>query len=165
MKLHNKIYFSNEQSDYKITPEIKNLIKIAVDKTLEAESFGKSAEVSVTFTDDEKIRVLNRDFRGKDTSTDVLSFPMMSDDDSEGDIDMDGGYTLLGDIVISAEHALDQSIKYGHSVKRELAFLAVHSTLHLLGYDHENSAEEDALMQSKQEAVLTAIGLPRGENK
>ena len=98
--------------------------------------------------------------------TDVLSFPMWEEDDSQsdvaaGDIDPANEAVMLGDIVISAEKAVAQAAEYGHSPEREFAFLAVHSTLHLLGYDHETSAEEEAYMIQKQEDVLTAIGVPR----
>ena len=165
MKFHNKIYFSDKQYDLLITKEIKLLLKKAIDKTLTEERFASPAEVSVTFTDDVKIRTLNKKYRGKDASTDVLSFPILSEDDSVGDIEHSGRYAVLGDIVISVEHALDQAVKYGHSAERELAFLTVHSMLHLLGYDHERSAEEDELMQSKQEQILCSIGLARGDGK
>ena len=161
MKFHNRIYFSNEQHDFLIKKETKELIKKAIDATLAYEKFPKPAEVSVTFTDNEQIREINREYRGKDTATDVLSFPIISDDDPDGDFDIQSGCVVIGDIVISVERALEQAITYGHSAERELAFLAVHSTLHLLGYDHERSAEEDELMQKKQEEVLGMIGQPR----
>lgn len=163
MKFHNKIFFSNEQHDFNITKETKDLVRKAIDRTLASENFGKPAEVSVTFTDNEHIREINREFRGKDSATDVLSFPILSEEDGDGDFDFDNGCAVIGDIVISVERALEQALTFGHSPEREIAFLSVHSTLHLLGYDHERSAEEDELMQKKQEEILGAIGQPRNK--
>lgn len=161
MRFHNRIYFSNEQHIEKITDVTRELVREAINETLAYEHFSRSAEVSVTFTDDVKIRKLNEKYRGKNRPTDVLSFPMMSGDDSGGDYDPECGCVLLGDIVISVQRARVQADEYGHGLDREIAFLAVHSTLHLLGYDHERSTEEDELMQKKQEDILGAIGLPR----
>lgn len=163
MKFHNKILFSNDQHDFIITKETKDLVRKAICQTLIHEKFGKPAEVSVTFTDNKRIRAVNREFRGKDAATDVLSFPILSDEDGDGDFDLDNGCVVLGDIVISVERALEQAIVFGHSPEREIAFLSVHSTLHLLGYDHERSEEEDELMQKKQEEILGAIGQPRNK--
>lgn len=165
MKFHNKIYFSDGQSAMKITRATEKLIKSAIEETLNYENFGKPAEVSVTFTDNEKIREINREYRNKDSATDVLSFPILSDDGAAGDYDISCGCAVLGDIVISVERALKQAEEFGHSAERELAFLSVHSTLHLLGYDHERSPEEDELMQKKQEEILGRIGQSRGEKK
>lgn len=165
MKFHNTVYFSNEQTALKITKKTEKLIKTAIEATLEYERFGTPAEVSVTFTDNEKIRNINREYRNKDSATDVLSFPILSDDGTAGDYDISCGCAVLGDIVISVERALEQAFAFGHSAERELAFLAVHSMLHLLGYDHERSSEEDVLMQNKQEEILGKIGLPRNTIK
>ena len=119
----------------------------------------------MTFTDNEGIRELNRGYRGKDAPTDVLSFPILSEDDSDWDIDEANGCAVLGDIVISVERAMEQAEMYGHSPEREIAFLSVHSTLHLLGYDHERSEEEDKLMREKQEKILSSIGQERKSAK
>jgi probable rRNA maturation factor len=116
--------------------------------------------VSVSFVSNEEIRSLNRDYRNVDRETDVLSFPMYEGDD---DIDVYSDSAVLGDIIISAEKAVAQAAEYGHSVERELAFLAVHSTLHLLGYDHETSPEDEADMFYRQEEILKLAGIPRGE--
>ena len=116
-------------------------------------------EVSVTFTSDEGIRELNKRFRGKDTPTDVLSFPLF---DYEGETDeppIDELANNLGDIVISLERAMAQANEYGHSFEREVAFLTAHSMLHLLGYDHERSEAEDADMRARQNAIMEALGL------
>ncbi len=158
MKL--KIYFSNNQDKVKISPFIKFKLKKAVKRTLINENFEKDAEVSVSFVNDNEIKLLNSEFRGKDKPTDVLSFPM-SECDEENELDIVTGRYMLGDIVISAERALAQAREYGHSLKREICFLAVHSTLHLLGYDHETSAVDEIYMNDTQEKILTSIHLTR----
>ncbi len=162
MKPKNTVYFSNQQTKHKITPAIRALIKKAVSETLLEEGFESPAEVSVSFVDNEEIHKLNLEYRGKDKPTDVLSFPMWEgDEEGVGDIDPLGEAVLLGDIILSVEKAYEQAAEYGHSIERELAFLSVHSTLHLLGYDHEVSEEDERYMNQKQEEVLTKIGQPR----
>ena len=154
-----KIYTRNEQKSVAVTAALRALIRRAVTYTLEAEHFAFPAELSVVFTENDAIRLLNRDYRGKDSVTDVLSFPL-----SEGGVfeetDLCGGFAALGDIVLSLERAAEQAREYGHSFERETAFLTVHSTLHLLGYDHETSGEERRMIE-KQEAVLNRLGLNR----
>ena len=157
-----KIFFSNNQDKYEITPELKRLLAKAVHRTLKSESFPDDAEVSLSFVDNEEIHALNLEHRGIDRPTDVLSFPILDGDEDTGDVDMNFGAVLLGDIIISVERALEQAEEYGHSIERELAFLSVHSVLHLLGYDHEKSLEEEKTMFKKQEDVLVSIGLKRG---
>ena len=160
MKL--KIYFSNEQDQIKISFKIRRLIKKSVSEALKQEGFAYPAEVSVSFVDNESIHKLNLEYREKDKPTDVLSFPMWEKEELADGSALDGHAVTLGDIIISAEKAKAQAEEYGHSIERELAFLSVHSTLHLLGYDHEVSEEEEKYMNDKQEEVLTRIGLPRG---
>ena len=105
------------------------------------------------------IRELNREHRGKDIETDVLSFPM--GENGVYDIDPDTGAQVLGDIVISVEKAVSQAELYGHTLQREIGFLTVHSMLHLLGYDHEAGGLAAALMREKEEEVLDSLGLTR----
>ena len=138
---------------------IKNLIRKAIRTTLHSERFPDDAEVSVTLTDNEEIHVLNRQYRGVDRPTDVLSFPMAEDDENIGDFDMDKEAFLLGDIVISVEKIEEQAKEYMHSFERELAYLTIHSTLHLLGYDHVNSREEEKEMTQKQDKIIESMGL------
>ncbi len=162
MKPKNKVYFSNQQDKYKITAKLRALIKKAISETLLAEGFESPAEVSVSFVDNEEIHRLNLEYRGKDKPTDVLSFPMWDgDEEGIGDIDPNGEAVLLGDIILSVEKAQAQAQEYGHSIERELAFLSVHSTLHLVGYDHETSEEDEAYMNKTQEEILIRIGQPR----
>ena len=138
-------YIDNEQEKIDFIPEYEELVKKAVEGTLEYEGFDNDCEISVTFTDNENIRELNKEYRDIDRETDVLSFPMDEDD-------------MLGDIVISLEKAKEQAEEYGHSIEREISFLCVHSCLHLLGYDHETSEEDEKEMFAKQEEVLKKIG-------
>lgn len=159
MKL--KIYYANEQKIVKIPLSLRSLINRVVKATLENENFKKDAEVSVSFVDNETIHKLNLEYRGKDKPTDVLSFPMTDGDEEEDDIDLSTGAVMLGDIIISAEKAMEQANEYGHGIEREICFLAVHSTLHLLGYDHETSEDDEKYMNQTQEAILQKIGLTR----
>ncbi|MBQ4290805.1 MAG: rRNA maturation RNase YbeY [Clostridia bacterium] len=150
----------NEQNKVALSASDRALVRRAVKTALAAEKTDCPAEVSVTFTDDEGIRVLNRDYRGKDAPTDVLSFPLFEEGEDRGfDRDPLTGAVLLGDIVISAERAERQAAEFGHSVQRELAFLAIHSTLHLLGYDHERSEEDDLLQRRRQKEILALLSL------
>lgn len=132
---------------------------------LEYENCGFDAQISVTITDNENIRQMNKEFRNKDSATDVLSFPMLEFDEDgnavDDDFDFDGDEVVLGDIVISAERAAEQAENYGHSFKREIAFLTVHSMLHLLGYDHVNSEEEEKVMFKKQDEILNILNITR----
>ena len=155
------IYFSNEQEKEPVTPELRTLVKVAIYFALDYEDFGKSTEVSVTFTDNEGIQEINREQRNIDAPTDVLSFPIMSDDDKAADTDRSNGAVLLGDIVLNLERARAQAAEYGHSYTREVAFLTVHSVLHLLGYDHLTSEEADRDMRARQDAVLGMMGIAR----
>ncbi len=154
-----KIYFSNEQDKKNVGFTLRRLIKKAIRATLECESFDYDANVSVTFTDNEGIREKNREFRGIDSPTDVLSFPMY--DMKNGDTPDTFAPCDLGDIVLSLERAAEQSVEYGHSYERECAFLTVHSVLHLLGYDHVHSEAEELEMREHQRDVMKKIGLER----
>ena len=140
---------------------MRHLITKAVKEALKQEEFEYFAEISVSFIDNEAIHKLNRQYREKDKPTDVLSFPIWEKDELEDGSAFDGHAVTLGDIIISAEQAKVQSLEYGHSLEREICFLAVHSVLHLLGYDHETSEEDERYMKQKQEDVLKKIGLPR----
>ncbi len=152
-----KIYFSNEQDKIKVGFALRRLIKKAILTTLKSENFTAKASVSVTFTDNGQIREKNREFRDIDSATDVLSFPMY--DLKNGDVPLEGEIYELGDIVLSLERALEQATEFGHSFERECAFLTAHSTLHLLGYDHVNSDEEDRDMRARQGNVMKLMGL------
>lgn len=135
------------------------LIETAVRATLQQQQQTGTIEVSVLVTTAEEIHRLNREYRRIDAPTDVLSFA--DDGDVAGFVLPPGMPKYLGDIAISWQHVEQQAREYGHSERRELAFLTVHGLLHLLGYDHERGPEDDALMQSHQEAIMTLLQLPR----
>ncbi|MBQ8641998.1 MAG: rRNA maturation RNase YbeY [Clostridia bacterium] len=157
MKIH--IDWADEQNLYKTGFLLKHRLKKAIRAALIYENFNRDVMVSVTFTDNEGIRELNREYRSKDSATDVLSFPMYA---MEGDDFPEPDMTAqLGDIVLSLERAGEQAEEYGHSFRRETAFLTVHSMLHLLGYDHERSEEEEKDMFRRQEEIMIILGLPR----
>lgn len=159
MKDKIKVIITNEQNNVKIPTGIRMLIRRCCNAVLVNEQFKGSAEISVTIVDDETIHNLNKEHRNIDRATDVLSFPLGVD--GVYDINNDTGAQMLGDIVISIEHALKQAELYGHSLDREIAFLTVHSMLHLLGYDHEPGGLELVRMREKEESVLTQLGLVR----
>ncbi|HCD70320.1 MAG TPA: rRNA maturation RNase YbeY [Ruminococcaceae bacterium] len=156
MKIY--VYFSDEQDKIKLDFNAEELIEKCTEQALVEEEIDESAEVSVTFVDNEKIRALNAEHRGFDRETDVLSFPAFTDDGFE--VNPENDAIILGDIVISLEKAKAQSEEYGHSMLRETAFLIAHSLFHLLGYDHETEAEEKEMFE-KQENVLQRLGITR----
>jgi probable rRNA maturation factor len=136
---------------------LKSTVRQAVKATLLREGFESNASVSVTFCDNAYIRELNKKFRNVDRHTDVLSFPLYEADELVYD-DPDAEF-MLGDIVISLERAKEQAQEIGNDFYREIAFLAVHSTLHLLGYDHERSREEDELQCRLQREIIETLDL------
>lgn len=152
----NRVYIDNRQTKTALTPKLRGLLKRSIGTALKFMKFEFPAEVSVTAVDDEAIKELNRDYRGKDNPTDVLSFPMCEDGEWEMSED---GYAILGDIVLSLERCAEQADKFGHSFERELSFLTVHSVLHLLGYDHETSKEDEEEMFSLQKEIMEKIKL------
>ncbi len=154
-----KVTTTNQQSNIKVPTGVRMLIRRCCNAVLTQENFDGDAEVSVSIVDDEQIQKLNKEYRNIDRSTDVLSFPL--GENGVYDINHDTGAKLLGDIVISIEHAYDQAEKYGHSLQREIAYLTVHSMLHLLGYNHEEGGLEAVHMREKEETVLTQLGLKR----
>ncbi len=153
------IYFSNEQDVCPVTYSLKMLLRFSVEATLAYEQYGNACEVSITLTDNEHIHALNKQHRGVDKPTDVLSFPLVDFAGEKEEPAMDEPVVSLGDIVISLEKAAEQAEEYGHSFKREVAFLCVHSMLHLLGYDHETSEEDDADMRRRQREIMDILGL------
>ncbi|MBQ5810605.1 MAG: rRNA maturation RNase YbeY [Clostridia bacterium] len=157
-----KVHISNEQKDVKLPAGIKLLLRKACNAVLILEEFQGNADVYVTLVNGETIHELNLKHRNVDAPTDVLSFPL-----GEGgvyDIDFETGNYQLGDIVISVPRAVQQAEEYGHSLQREMAYLTVHSMLHLLGYDHVNGGMEAVRMREHEEAVMMQLGLPRNES-
>ena len=152
-----KVTITDNQKKIKLPTGTRLLIRKACTATLKLEGFDDPAEVSVTLVNDETIREMNGKFRNIDASTDVLSFPL--GENGVYDLNPETGAKMLGDIVISVEHALSQADLYGHGIEREVAFLTVHSMLHLLGYDHEQGGLQKTIMREKEEKVLDALGL------
>ncbi|MBQ9347223.1 MAG: rRNA maturation RNase YbeY [Oscillibacter sp.] len=141
-------------------------LRKCVRTALAAEGVDFPCEVDILVTGDEGIRDLNREQRGIDAATDVLSFPALELrpgelPDPETDADPATSRVPLGDMAISMEHVTAQAKEYGHSNRRELGYLAVHSVLHLLGYDHMDEGEEKARMRAREEAILAELGLVR----
>lgn len=153
-----ELYFVNEQNLYDDTSGIEDVIRMCVKKVFEVENIDSSVEVSVMFVDNDGIKDLNREFRNKDTATDVLSFPQYSNlNEIENDPEPN-----LGDIVISLERAKEQADEFGHSFEREIGFLTVHSMYHLLGYDHDTETHTNE-MRKKEEFALNSMGLTRDD--
>ena len=159
MKDSIKVIITNNQKTVRIPTGVRMLIRRCCNAVLIGEEFKGSAEISVTIVDNAEIHELNLKHRNIDRPTDVLSFPLGVD--GVYDINNDTGAQMLGDIVISIEKAIEQAELYGHSLDREIAFLTVHSMLHLLGYDHEPGGLELVRMREREEAVLTQLGLVR----
>ena len=144
---------------------ITSLCRRAIKATLQEENITTPVEISVLVSDDKGIREINREHRNIDAVTDVLSFPTHTYTPGnfqprEADINPDTGCLHLGDIVLSSERAEHQAQEYGHDTTREIAYLMVHGTLHMLGYDHENR-EDQAVMRSREEHILGTLGLTR----
>lgn len=164
------LIFENE-GNYELGFDPEALARQVIDQVLDMEQCPYEAEAELILTDPENILRMNREFRGIDRETDVLSFPMteypvpasfdfLETEAGDDCFNPDTGELLLGDIVISVPRAEAQAEEYGHSLRREYAFLIAHSMLHLLGYDHM-SPEEAAVMEQKQEAALQALGITR----
>jgi len=157
-----KVVITDDQQEVKVPTGIRLLVRRACTAVLVSENFCNSAEISVRFVDNDEIQRLNAEHRGKDEVTDVLSFPLGID--GVYDVNHDSGASLLGDIVICLPRAQRQAQVYGHTFQREMAYLSVHSMLHLLGYDHKQGGIESVRMREKEEQVMAQLGLPRGHN-
>lgn len=143
------IYFDNRQDLIKIDEEIEKIVEKSIEAALKEIEFTDDYEVSVSFVGDEEIHELNRDYRGVDRTTDVLSFPM--DDEFTN---------MLGDIVININKVIEQAKEYGHSEKREISYLTVHSSLHLMGFDHEEE-EDKKEMRAVEDRVMEKLEISR----
>ena len=148
-----------------VNDALKALIRKAIRTALAAEGVDFACEVDVSVTSDEGIHQINLDMRGVDRPTDVLSFPVFDlvpgEFPAEEDADPATGLVPLGDMVISLERVHAQAKEYGHSNRRELAYLVVHSVLHLLGYDHLDEGPQKARMRSREDAIMAELGLER----
>ena len=151
------IDFAEEGEGKKLSYSRKMLIRAAIAETLFYERIYFDVEISVTLCGDEHIKKLNHQYRDKNKATDVLSFPMYDLGELPHGGDADGATVLLGDIVVSVDRAAAQAAELGHSTDREIAFLCIHSTLHLLGYDHERSKKEDEDMCLRQREIIAKL--------
>lgn len=159
-----------EETEVSFDFDYRALADEVISAACDAEKCPYEAEVNLTLADDEAIHAINREYRGIDRPTDVLSFPMLSyetpadfshvEECVEENFNPDTGELLLGDIIISVDKVKEQAGSYGHSEKREYAFLILHSMLHLFGYDHETE-EERGLMEARQREILDDLGITR----
>lgn len=164
-------FYVENESERTFPFDVEELTAQVAEAVLDAEDCPYEAEVNVLITDNEGIRLYNREYRRIDSETDVLSFPNIPFEkeadfgvveENEADyFQPDSGELILGDIILSADRIYSQAESYGHSVKREFAFLVAHSMLHLCGYDHEKPAEAE-VMERKQNDILNGLGITRG---
>ncbi len=152
------INLENDQEKIELSDEVLALLQKGLQSVATLNDLEEDSEVDVTIVDDEEIHTLNRDYRGMDKPTDVLSFALDEGDDEEPELIGGPEEHLYGDIIISAETALRQAEEYGHGLEREMTYLAVHGMFHLLGYDHMTD-DEKAEMRAKEEEALRAINL------
>lgn len=159
----NEIYIEDACTNPSLDDAAKKLIINVVNVTLEYEKIAEPCFVSITSVDEEEIKELNLEHRGIDSVTDVLSFPVVNLIDASYGKNAGDYYEdklILGDVVLCAKRAKEQSIDYGHSYERELGYLTCHSILHLIGYDHETDSERE-VMRQKEEAVMELVKLKR----
>ena len=152
------VLIDNRQEEIKVDEALEAFVVQVVEEVLAYERCEEEFEVSISFVCNEEMRSLNKEYRNIDKETDVLSFPLVEFIEEELNAEDENAEYIeeeiaLGDIVISMEKAVEQSEEYGHSFKRELAFLLVHGMLHLLGYDHDEEASEGEMFD-KQEEIL-----------
>ncbi len=151
------ILMMDQQDKIEVNDDLLKKVREVIEASLEYEGIDTFCEVSLVFVDNAQIHEMNRDYRGKDQPTDVLSFPqyeMVSEMASYPE------ELALGDIVISLERAAEQAEDFGHSIEREICYLTAHSMFHLFGYDHDTD-ENTKIMRSKEEAVLSNLGIHR----
>ncbi len=154
--------FENETDEEIPEKQLEELKRVA-EAIMEGEACNFDAEISLTFTDNDGIHEINKEYRGIDRATDVLSFPMLEfgEEETDAEFETEEGLVMLGDIVISIERAREQAKELNHSLRREMAFLTAHSMLHLLGWDHVDNSERETYMIEKQNEALTKLGLTR----
>ena len=150
----------DNRTNFELTDEIKKMLEKVCLKSLQYEEFNEDCEISLSIVTNDEIHDINKQFRNIDSPTDVLSFPQLTfEEGEEADVN-ENGEIVLGDIIISIDRAKEQAEEYGHSLKRELAFLSVHSMLHLMGYDHMVPEEEEDMFR-RQKEILIEAGIPR----
>ena len=163
-------FYVENETEVNFDFNVEKIVEVVVNEVLESEGCPYEAQVNVLLTDNEGIHMFNKEYRGIDKETDVLSFPNLdfetpgfyeiAKEDEANYFDPESGELVLGDIIISVDKVCEQAQSYGHSHKREFAFLIAHSMLHLSGYDHMEP-EEAKIMEAKQEAVLQKLNITR----
>ena len=163
-------FYVENETEIKFPFDVEEVVKQVAEAVLEQENCPYESQINVLLTDNQGIREFNRQYREIDRETDVLSFPNLDfempgefeiEEEREADyFDPDSGELILGDIIISVDKVAEQAESYGHSTKREFAFLVAHSMFHLCGYDHMEETEA-SVMEEKQEGILTALGITR----
>ena len=163
-------FYLEEECEVLFDFDYKELAQTVIDFCLEHEKFEYAVEVNLTLTNNEGIHIINKEYRQIDRPTDVLSFPLLSydkpgdfsflEDENEDNFNPDTGEVMLGDIIISVEKVFEQANEYGHSPRREFAFLITHSMLHLFGYDHME-ADEASVMEEKQRILMEGLQILR----
>ncbi len=160
--MNHEIYIEDARENPSLSEEAEDFIKKVIAETLKSENVKTDCFVSVTVVDPEEIKEINNEHRSIDSVTDVLSFPVVNllEGEEENAGDYYEGRLILGDVVLCAERAKEQSEEFGHSLEREIGYLTCHSILHLIGYDHETE-EEREVMREKEEAVMKVLELRR----
>ena len=143
------IYSTNDQNKIELTTALRNIVKKAINATLDYQEIDFPVEISLTFVDNEKIHELNKEYRGKDAPTDVLSFPLDEEDYA-------GRYIPLGDVIVCPSVIDRQSAEFGTTYRQEFCLMVIHSVLHLLGWDHMEENEKKEMFE-KQEKILRAL--------
>jgi len=151
-----EIYIDNRKNDFVVSIELKKLLYDVIKESLNVEGLDDNYEISISFVENKEIKELNKNYRGIDKETDVLSFPMEDEFDSIT--------PMLGDMIISIDKAIEQAIEYGHSTDREIAYLTAHSMFHLLGYDHMET-EDKTEMRNMEKQVMKNLKLFKDDKK
>lgn len=154
-----KVIIENRQKSVKVPTGIRLLLRRCCTAVLKTEGLEGDYEVNIIFVDDKTINEINLEHRKIDSPTDVLSFPL--GEKGVYDVNPESGFMMLGDIIISIERAVAQSVEFDHPLTREMGYLTTHSMLHLLGYDHVNGGLEATIMREKEETVMEMVGQSR----
>lgn len=150
----------DNRTEWELTEELERMFNTVIKASLNYEKFEDRCEVSLSIVDNNEIKEINHQFRKIDKATDVLSFPLLTFEEGEVPDKNENDEVMLGDIIISIDRAKEQAEEYGHSLKRELAFLTVHSMLHLMGYDHMEEEEEKEMIR-RQKDILNSVNITR----
>ena len=150
----------DNRTDFELTDEIKEMLERVCLKSLQYEEFNEDCEISLSIVTNDEIHDINKQFRNIDSPTDVLSFPQLTfEEGEEADVN-ENGEIVLGDIIISIDRAKEQAEEYGHSLKREVCYLALHGFLHCFGFDHIEKADEEEMTALANE-IMDSLDIKR----